>query len=209
MKRTKMIRILGCIGASVMLLGIFPSNVEAVQQSKNDRVVGSFFGRAVVIDPWCTIGEPECPVPFEIVMLPTFFGDGNFMGIDSNVFLGDHTEAHGEWVRTGPRTVEANWLFLQSDEEGRFAGAFHMRLQAESLDRDNMHGYINAYFVPFTDENGNVIVDPETGFPVPDPLEPVGDFITDGTKCAPQLNGCFGVFGFDVRRIKVTLDSSD
>ncbi len=194
------------------LLGIFvffTLNAQAATPAigaQSDQAVGSFVGRAVVHEPWCVPGTPQCPIPYEIFMLPTFFSDGNFMGIDSNVFLGDHTEAHGQWIRTGQSTVEANWLFLQSDESGRFAGSFRLRLQAESLDQDNMRGYINAYFIPFTDENGAVIVDPESGFPVPDPLAPVGDFMTDGSECAPALNGCFGVFTFDVRRIKVTPD---
>jgi hypothetical protein len=59
---------------------------------------------------------------------------------------------------------------------------------------DLMTGYIVGYFFPFTDPTGAVVVDPETGFPVPDPLGPLPD------ECLPQL-GCLGRFDFVLRRI--------
>ena len=70
-----------------------------------------------------------------------------------------------------------------------------------------MEGFVNVYFYPFVDENGAAILDPETGFPVPDPLQPVGDFLTDGSACNPVVNGCLGVLHFVVRRITPKIDA--
>jgi len=157
--------------------------------------VGSWFGRAVPVDPFCLPGAPGCPVPPEIVMLPTFFADGTFIGIDSNVFLeGDHTTAHGQWEATSFNTLGAQFLFLQEGGNGVFAGAFRLTLDGEMITPDLMTGYIVGYFFPFTDPAGAVVVDPETGFPVPDPLGPLPD------ECLPQL-GCLGRFDFVLRRI--------
>ncbi len=50
-------------------------------------------------------------------MLPTFYADRNFVGIDSQTFGGGaHTTAHGEWTFKGPGGVKANFVFLQSGD---------------------------------------------------------------------------------------------
>jgi hypothetical protein len=163
--------------------------------------VGSWFGRAVPMSPFCEPGSPGCPVPREIVMLPTFFADGNFVGIDSQTFGGGaHTTAHGEWKLTGPETVAANFVFLQSGPGNVFVGGFRMRLHGEMASPNLMIGKINAFFFPFTDETGKVVLDPETGYPVPDPLAPVGDFVDDPADCNPAA-GCLSVFEFSIRRV--------
>jgi hypothetical protein len=156
---------------------------------------GSWFGRAVPVDPFCPPGAPGCPVPREIVMLPTFFADGTFIGIDSNVFLeGDHTTAHGQWEATSVDTLGAQFLFLQEGANGVFAGAFRLTLDGEMVTPNLMTGFIVGYFFPFTDPTGAVVIDPETGFPVPDPLGPLPE------ECLPGL-GCLGRFDFVLRRI--------
>jgi hypothetical protein len=163
--------------------------------------VGSWFGRAVPVNPFCAPGSQDCPVPKEIVMLPTFYADGNFVGIDSQTFGGGaHTTAHGEWKLSGPDTVAANFVFLQSGAGNVFVGGFRMRLHGEMVSSNLMTGKINAFFFPFTDENGEVVLDPETGYPSPDPLTPLGEFIEDPAACNPA-DGCLGFFEFTLRRI--------
>lgn len=195
--------LIAVLGTSILSAAAPEVSPEEKATWPKSKVVGSWFGRAVPMDPWCEIGSAGCPVPPEITMLPTFFADGNFIGIDSQTFGGGaHTTAHGQWVRIGSKTIEANFVFLQSDATDTFVGGFRMRMWAESTGQHTLHGYINAWFFPFTDENGRVVVDPETGFPVPDPLQPLGDFIFDPAQCDPSL-GCFGVFEFTVRRVAV------
>jgi hypothetical protein len=161
--------------------------------------VGSWFGRAVPISPFCEPGSAGCPIPAEIVMLPTFMADGNFIGIDSQTFGGGaHTTAHGQWELINRHAIRANWVFLQSGPGDVFIGGFRMRLQGEMVNPNAMIGKINAFFFPFTDANGAVILDPETGFPDPDPLTPLGDFIEDPADCT---TGCLAVFEFLIRRV--------
>ncbi len=163
--------------------------------------IGSWFGRAVPISPFCEPRTAGCPVPHEIVMLPTFFADGNFVGIDSQTFGGGlHTTAHGEWTFNGFQGVAANFVFLQSGPGDVFIGGFRMRLQGQLVTPDLMSGKINAWFFPFTDETGAVVLDPATGDPVPDPLQDIGDFIDDPAQCNPAA-GCVGVFDFQIRRV--------
>ncbi len=179
------------------------SSIRAEVIRGDHRSVGSWFGRATPNNPPCEPGTPDCPAPKEIVMLLTFFADGTFVAIDSQTFGGGaHTTAHGQWRPNGNGTIEADWIFLQSDENNTFVGGFRMRMNAELRGNSVMVGYVNAWFMPFTDENGEVILDPVTGLPSPDPLNPVGPFLTDGNDCNPQL-GCFGVFEFLIRRIAV------
>jgi hypothetical protein len=163
--------------------------------------VGSWFGRAVPIAPFCEPRTPNCPVPHEIVMLPTFFADGNFIGIDSQTFGGGaHTTAHGAWTFRSFQGISANFAFLQSGPGDLFVGGFRMRLQGDLVTPDLMVGRINAWFFPFTDETGAVVLDPDTGHPIPDPLQDLGPFIDDPADCNP-LFGCVGVFEFQMRRI--------
>jgi hypothetical protein len=162
--------------------------------------VGSWFGRAVPVDPFCEPETQGCPVPKEIVMLPTFYADRNFVGIDSQTFGGGaHTTAHGEWTFNGPGGVKANFVFLQSSDNV-FVGGFRMRLHGQMASPDLMTGKINAFFFPFTDQTGSVVLDPETQYPVPDPLTPLGEFIDDPANCDPQT-GCLAVFEFTLRRV--------
>jgi hypothetical protein len=186
----------------ILIAGFAAEHAKGVQGPPIGRpafsfdAVGSWFGRAVPVDPFCPPGAPGCPVPPEIVMLPTFFADGNFIGIDSNVFLeGSHTTAHGQWRATGPFSVAAGFVFLQSGPNDVFAGAFRLTLQATVITADFLEGHIVGYFFPFTDSAGQTIIDPETGFPDPDPLAPLPD------ECLPGINNCLGVFEFTLRRI--------
>lgn len=167
-------------------------------------VIGSWFGRAVPVSPFCEPRTEGCPVPHELVMLPTFFADGNFIGIDSQTFGGGaHTTAHGSWTFRNFQGIAANWIFLQSGPGDVFIGGFRMRMHADVVTPDLITGKINAWFFPFTDVSdgiGSVILDPVTGNPDPDPLQDIGPFIDDPADCNPAF-GCVGVFEFQMRRI--------
>jgi hypothetical protein len=182
--------------AVLMAVGSLPAQTPAAQSP----VVGSWFGRAVPFNPPCEPGTPGCPIPFEIVMLPTFYADGNFIGIDSNVFVGFHSTAHGGWVETEGDQIESNFMWLQSGAEiTTFEGAFRVRLvgRMDPTNRDRMVGYIQAYFFPFVDGPTQRVILDRDNLPVPDPLgQPLP------AVCSP-LVGCLGTFNFTLRRIKV------
>jgi hypothetical protein len=160
--------------------------------------VGSWFGRATPVNPICPPGSAGCPIPHEIVMLPSFFSDGNFIGIDSQVFSGFHSTAHGKWVRERDDQVSADFMWLQSapGDLTKFEGAFRVGLtgQLDPRDPNRMIGQITPYFFPFVGPNNLVILSPN-GLPVPDPLgAPLP------AACSPAA-GCLGVFQFTLRRI--------
>lgn len=159
--------------------------------------IGSWFGRAVPKDTICPPGAPGCPVPPEIVMIFTVNADGTFIGIDSNIFAGgNHTTAHGQWDRKGPRSIKAEFTLLQSSPAGIFIGGFKNLFNATVVTRDEMHGTIDAHLYNYTDAAGHAIVDAD-GFPTPSPLEPA-------SECS-STPGCthLGTFSFIVRRVKV------
>ena len=161
--------------------------------------VGSWFGRAVPVpgETICPPGVPGCPVPSEIVMIFTVHADGTFIGIDSDIFAGgDHTTAHGQWVRDGHRGIKAEFTLLQSSPDGAFIGGFKNLFEAALITRDEMRGSIDARLYSYTDASGAAIVD-EDGFPTPSPLAPA-------SECATTF-GCahLGRFSFLVRRVKV------
>jgi hypothetical protein len=161
--------------------------------------IGSWFGRAVPVpgETICPPGAPGCPVPPEIVMIFTVHRDGTFIGIDSNIFAGgNHTTAHGEWVRAGNRRIRAEFTLLQSSPDGVFIGGFKNLFTARLVSRDEMQGSIDARLYSYTDPTGATIVDAD-GFPTPSPLAPAAE--CDTTPGCTHL----GAFSFVVRRVKV------
>lgn len=168
--------------------------------TQNSPAVGSWFGRAVPFNPPCPPATAGCPIPAEIVMLPTFYADGNFLGIDSNVFVGFHSTAHGGWQHNDANTVEANFVWLQAGEQIlSFEGAFRVRFVARMSpdNKDSMTGFIQAYFFPFVDQATKRVILDDKNLPVPDPIgRPLP------AACTPQT-GCLGTFTFNLRRIKV------
>lgn len=174
--------------------GATPSNATVFHDA-----VGSWFGRAVPVpgETICPPGAPGCPVPPEIVMIFTVNADGNFIGIDSNIFAGgDHTTAHGQWVRDGHRGIKAEFTLLQSSPDGVFIGGFKNLFNATMVSRDEMQGSIDARLYAYTDATGAAIVDGD-GFPTPSPLAPA--------SACDTTTGCthLGKFSFLVRRVKV------
>ena len=171
--------------------------------------VGSWYGRALPDDPWCTPGtlidpsNPDslCPIPREIIMLPTFMADGNFMGIASHEFASGG-EAHGTW-EPRHKGVVADWLIMEKGPDGNLIGTSHMRLSAEVVGGNRLEGTINAYFFQCIGPDGLAIVDPDTLRMIPDPLSYIGPIIDSGLDCAPHLNGCLGVFKFVIDRVSV------
>jgi len=205
MKRHRFLALLAVAGAVVLAGGVL-ALAEATQAGDSHRIVGSWFGRAVPIDPFCEPGTEGCIVPPEVIMTPTFFADGVFMGSDHLTFGAPRTPGHGTWVRAGRNMAEATMVILQGDPENRFIGAFRVRFLAMVTGRDRLEGYVNVHFFPFVDENGLAIIDPETGHPVPDPLTPLGPFITDPALCSP-VDGCLALLQFDLRRVTPRVDS--
>ena len=131
-------------------------------------------------------------------MIFTVNADGTFIGIDSNIFAGgNHTTAHGEWARKGSRSIKAEFTLLQSAPTGQFIGGFKNLFNATVINRDEMHGTIDAHLYNYTNPaTGAAIVDAD-GFPTPSPLAPA-------SECATTA-GCthLGTFSFIVRRVKV------
>lgn len=192
------------------LVGIDGAAPEAMTDLKaverfNNKIVGAWFGRAVPIDPFCVPGTAGCPVPKEVIMTPTFFADGVFLGSDSLTFSTPHATAFGEWMRTGHRSLEATLVFLQADADSNFIGAFRTRYTGELVADDRLEGFVNVWFFPFVDAAGDAVLDPVTEYPVPDPLTPLGEFITDPAGCRLD-QGCIAVLRFVVRRVSVRLD---
>lgn len=202
-------------GMAVLILGALPlaaqsdagpaGSAEKVLRPDN-RIVGSWFGRAEPIDPFCPPGTAGCPVPPEVIMTPVFNADGVMGGSDSLTFGLPHAAAYGEWKLTGKGKMEATLVFLQGGPDNIFLGAFRTRYTGQLVGSNRLEGYVNVFFFPFADDTGAAILDPDTGFPLPDPLTPLGDFITDGTQCSPLTNGCIAVLKFVVRRITTKLD---
>ena len=141
-------------------------------------------------------------------MLPTFFEDGTMLGNDSLDFggAGRHTTASGHWRQSvGPYSLEATMLWLQGDPEERFTGSVRTRYRGRLTGADLMEGFVNVWVFPFVDPStGAVVLDAEE-FPIPDPLTPLGPFITDPAQCNPAV-GCLAVLEFVVRRISTDID---
>jgi hypothetical protein len=160
--------------------------------------VGSWFGRAVPV-PGKTICSPGpgCPVPPEIVMMFTVNADGTFIAIDSNIFTALHTPAHGQWTRSGPRSIKAEFTLMQSAPTGGFIGSFKNLFSATVVNPDELHGIIDAHMYIYVDPTTGAVTVDADGFPTPSPLAPA-------SECA-TTTGCtdLGEFSFIVRRVKV------
>ena len=171
--------------------------------------LGSWFGRAVPIGP-CTPGTAGCQLPPELFMVLNIADDGNFIGNDSLTFGALHTTAHGRWAPTSRTQITANYVVLAggpSSASGSavttpFFGAYRMRWLANSVDSDDMTGFVNVWFFPFVTSSGVANIDSTTWVPKPDPLADLGTFITDKnlSQCDPT-KGCVGVFTFKIRRV--------
>lgn len=193
-KRLSMTLAAACLALATWIAAELPVHA---QSTTFQNAVGSWFGRAVPIpgETICPPGSPGCPVPLEIVMIFTVNDDGTFIGIDSNIFAGgNHSTAHGQWVRSGPRSIKAEFTLLQSAPNGLFIGGFKNLFNAELTTPDEMVGNIDAYLYNYA--NGSAITDSQ-GFPTPSPLAPA-------SQCGSTA-GCtaLGKFSFLVRRVKV------
>lgn len=182
--------------AGAALLGVLALAPSLHAQDYRDAI-GSWFGRAVPVEGQtiCPAGAPNCPVPKEIVMIFTVNADGNFIGIDSNIFAGgNHSTAHGQWVQSGPNSIRAAFTLLQSSPTGLFIGGFKNLFNATVVSKDEMTGGINAFLYNYTDATGAAIVD-ASGMPTPSPLAAPSSCVT--------TPGCtyLGAFSFRVRRM--------
>ncbi len=219
LKNLTTLLVLGCVFTLLCL-----SSTNAVAQSTPSfsfgrwhPALGSWFGRAVPIGP-CTPGTAGCPLPPELFMVLNISDDGNFIGNDSLAFGALHTTAHGQWLPVTRSQITANYVVLAGSSafanpkpqaDGTlavttpFLGAFRMRWLANSVDTNNMEGFVNVWFFPFNDPaKGIANINPTTWVPIPDPLTDLGPFITDQnlSVCNPA-QGCLGVFKFKIRRV--------
>ena len=114
--------------------------------------VGSWVGKAVQVCP-----EPPAPCARgAIMMTPTVNGDGTFTANDTLELIpppfGTHTTAHGFWEPTGPRTMVADYVFINPTTLfTTFPSTTITRLRwsSETIDDDNtMVGYVNVYNSP-------------------------------------------------------------
>ncbi len=136
------------------LLGLVVLAVLSVGYAQNGNSVspvGSWYGNAL-------LGDPEgLGTPAEVVMMPTFFSDGTLIANDAQeaglAGFPPHTTAHGTWVKTGPRSVKATflWFFVTTEGNGS-AGTMRVVLTGEldAHSHDKMTGTLHAYFYPST-----------------------------------------------------------
>src|SRR5262245_20891074 len=117
--------------------------------------IGSWFGRAIPQNTICPAGSPGCPVPPEIVMIFTVNADGTFIGIDSNIFAGgNHTTAHGQWERKGPKRIKAESTLLKPSPAGLFTAGFKNLFNATVINPDERPGRIDAHPYTYTTRTG-------------------------------------------------------
>ena len=185
--------------AGILAIGLSIGPVSAAEDASSvaKDAIGSWFGRAVPSQTICPPGSPGCPVPQEMVLLFTVNGDGTFIGTDSTMFtFGNRSTAHGQWKRSGPRSIVATSALLQASPSGAFIGSIKNLVDATVVDPNEMVGTIDVYVYLYTDNAGRVIVDAE-GLPTPSPLAPA-------SQCATTA-GCtsLGRFSFVVNKVAV------
>jgi hypothetical protein len=147
-------------------------SMTAKAQSYMFNPVGTWYGNAKPL---------VLPNPLtEVVMIPTFFADGNVIANDSHETTNPHTTAHGRWIATGPHSIQATfiWMNLDSKASNGLGGFFKIRLTAyaKSPNTDSLGGQLNVWLFP----------------PGSDPLDPT------------DKGGIFaGTFGIEqLRRVK-------
>ena len=123
--------------------------IPVVADLSKELSMGSWYGRAVPANP------ANAPFP-EVVMTPTFLGDGNIIANDSHELTNPHVTAHGQWVKTGTNQIQATfvWLNITADTPNGFAGAFKIRLkgQVDPANPNTMTGQVEPFvFPPGTD----------------------------------------------------------
>ena len=142
-----------------------PTLARKVQAS--ERVVGSWFGRAVPVNP------TGSPFP-EVFMTPTFLSDGNVVANDSHEETNKHATSHGNWVQMGADSVLARFVWL------------NLAVPSDSIDSGHKGGFkveIRGYINPATPNDMSGTVHPIVFPPGTDPLDsnntggtPVGVF---------------------------------
>jgi hypothetical protein len=172
--------------------------------------VGSWVGKAVQI----------CPEPLSscakgaIMMTPTVNGDGTFTANDTLELIpppfGTHTTAHGFWEPTGPKTMVADYVFVNPTLAWTtFPTTTITRLRwgSETIEDDNtMVGYVNVYtaaLIPTVWESlgpNQFPTVPKEGYDVV--KIPAKDIVKDPKDCTtvPQ-SACPLVFKFKILRL--------
>ena len=116
-----------------------------LQDRSNDLSVGSWYGRALPDDP------STAPVP-EVIMMPTFYADGNLIANDAIEMLIRHGTAHGHWIQTGENQVVATfiWLNISDETPNGFTGIFKVVLTGviDAADPNKMGGTLDAWVFP-------------------------------------------------------------
>ena len=130
-----------------------PTLARKVQST--ERVVGSWFGRAVPVNP------TGSPFP-EVVMTPTFLSDGNVIANDSHEETNKHATSHGNWVQMGADSVLARFVWL------------NLAVPSDSIDSGHKGGVkveIRGYINPATPNDMSGTVYPIVFPPGTDPLD--------------------------------------
>lgn len=108
--------------------------------------VGSWFGNAKPPDDAVNPAFPE------VVMMPTFFDDGNIMANDSHEINNPHSTSHGSWVRLGGHQIKATFIWINFAEPGTVpngvAGTVRVTLIGEinPKNQNEMTGTLHAIF---------------------------------------------------------------
>jgi hypothetical protein len=137
------------VGAVAALLVLFGTASVVNAQVHAFNPVGTWYGNAKPPEP-----VPPGIIP-EIVMIPTFMEDGNVIANDSQELNGVHGTAHGRWIRTGPYSFKATFIWLQlAAVPNGFGGVIKVRMVAGVLppNMTSMVGSLSpVLFPPGTD----------------------------------------------------------
>jgi hypothetical protein len=165
----------------------------------------------------------------EVVMMPALFADGTVVATDFGSagvsppgfpIAGDgHSTALGNWALKGTTRIgnrrydryQSAFVWFQgrfpgepynnASPVGFFRGSIRPRFVTffDARDPDTMIGFLQPYSYNYTDPNGQVLLQPHTPFPDPDPIAPLP------TRCDPTDFAakpyCFGTFQFTIRRV--------
>jgi hypothetical protein len=157
--------------------------------------------------------------PFvEVTMIPTLLADGTVLADDFAAVLDSHTTAHGKWEFWGKKEIDgkmldeyrASFVWFNGPLEifglnHGFIGSLRPRF-VTFFDKDNPHemrGYIQPHLYNYTDPSpdgiGIVRVQEDTGFPDPNPTDPLPEICDHNDETASPR--CLGTLHFFIRRI--------
>ena len=202
---------IACVLVAVVVLASMRRSTVKAADFLYHPIVGSWFGKAVQL---CVSAAPSACVggnpAITLLMTPSLYGDGNFLGNDSLTLggapFGPHTTAHGSWTPTSSTAFVTDYAFMlptfPPPPGGPTIQGLRFRWSGNVINPNTTVGFVNIYFstpIPLTWQGllGNE-------FPT-FPAEansivttPVG-VVTDPTTCTQP--GCPLVFKFTIKRV--------